>query len=420
MYKQLSRVKSNTAVTLLLIAGLLAGSNYFHSVKAQSLLVDTASKSSDGTMQGVNLQRTRVYNSKGLTAPKSQSWQTEKLFTLKESISFSGQMGSLSYFGWLPTGFGTSHPILIEGAIYFTLSVENGYLFTLDAATGKEKKTIRIKNVALSPPAIAGELIYLGGSDGSFFAMNRNTGEVKWQIAKKGYAFNVTAPTVADNMLYFGGAQFGVSMNGRPDGTVHALDIDKQQQKWLFKTKGIPTSAAVSGDLILFGDMDKQLFGLDRNTGREKWRFKAAADVKSPAIMGEDVYFPDESGNLYRVELKTGQLQWKSTKVKAQGALALYNGLVIFSGQNNSVYAVDAITGNDKWVFQAANSCGSPVVANGAVYFACSDKTIYSIDALTGEKKWLYKSKNDVLLTPLIGDGVMYFLDNSGYMFAVH
>jgi outer membrane protein assembly factor BamB len=177
MYKQLRRIKANTATPLFLIIALLVSLDCFHSANAQSVSINPAPNSSDGSMDGVNLQRTRAYNSKGLTAPKSQSWQTEKLFVIKDSISFSGQMGTLSYYGWLPTGYGYSHPILLDGAIYFTASVENGYLYTLDAATGKEKKTIKIKNVALSAPAIAGDLIYLGGSDGSFFAVNRHCKE---------------------------------------------------------------------------------------------------------------------------------------------------------------------------------------------------------------------------------------------------
>src|SRR5215510_2573025 len=35
---------------------------------------------SDGTMDGVNLRRTRVYNAQGLQEPKSILWKTGKLF----------------------------------------------------------------------------------------------------------------------------------------------------------------------------------------------------------------------------------------------------------------------------------------------------------------------------------------------------
>jgi outer membrane protein assembly factor BamB len=149
-------------------------------------------------------------------------------------------MGTISYFGWLPTDYGVSHPILTEGVIYFTLSVGDGYLYALDANTGKDKKRFRVKNVALSPPAIAGELVYLGTSDGSVFAIDRNTGEAKWQITRKDYHFDVTAPMVADGLLYFGGAKQVYSNNTRPDGSLHAVDIQTVQERWTFKIKGVP------------------------------------------------------------------------------------------------------------------------------------------------------------------------------------
>ena len=244
MFKQTCKIKWFTALALLFILRLLPMAEYFHSAKAQSININSASKSSNDTVRGINLQRTRVHNSKGVEMPKSIRWQTNKLFVLKESIHFSSKMGTISYYGWLLTSQGISHPILIDGTIYFTSSLGNGYLYSLNADTGKEKKTLKIKDVALSPPAIAGDIIFLGGSDGSLRAVNRNTGETKWHIEKKGYSFNVAELMVADNILYFGGAQFTINGNERQEGTVHALDLGKGEQKWMFKIKGIPTSAA--------------------------------------------------------------------------------------------------------------------------------------------------------------------------------
>src|SRR5262245_37831823 len=49
----------------------------------QSAVTDRSEEplNSDGTMLGVNLRRTRVYDAQGLQEPKSVLWKTTKLFT---------------------------------------------------------------------------------------------------------------------------------------------------------------------------------------------------------------------------------------------------------------------------------------------------------------------------------------------------
>lgn len=406
--------------TLFFIISVISFTGIFNSVKAQRDSIILAPSSSESFMYGINEQRTRVYNSKGLNEPKSLIWQSKKLFSFKDYLNYTARNGPFTIFGSLPTGYGVSHPILYDGTFYFTLSVENGYVYYMDAATGKEKKVIRLKNVSLSPPAISGDFVYLGGSDGSLFAMNRQTGEIKWQINKKDYEFNVAAPVIMDNIMYFAGAEFGkVNRSITPDGTVHALDLTKGEQKWMFKIKGIPTSIAIAGDTILFGDMENQLFAIDRNTGKEKWRFKAEANVKPASIMGNNVFFSDEKGNIYSVNLKTGQLQWTQTKIKASGAFAVLNDSVFFAGWANSLVALDTATGNDKWLFKTKDGCVAPVIANGVIYTSCSDKIIHAVDAATGQEKWNYSVKNQVVMAPLVGDGIMYFFDVDGYMYAL-
>ena len=44
---------------------------------------------SDGTMYGVNLRHTRVYDAQGMQEPKSVLWKTPKLFTPDPGLTFA-------------------------------------------------------------------------------------------------------------------------------------------------------------------------------------------------------------------------------------------------------------------------------------------------------------------------------------------
>ncbi|HZS47625.1 MAG TPA: PQQ-binding-like beta-propeller repeat protein [Blastocatellia bacterium] len=379
--------------------------------------------SSESTMQGVTLQRTRVYDTPSLEEPKTVLWHSEKLFTLREASFFSQSGGGLYVYGWVPTGYNFSNPVFADGTIYFSLYVEDGYLFSVDASNGKVKNKLRLRIHSFSPPTIAGDLLFVGGGDGSLMAINRNDFKSRWAVAKKDFRFDPASPIVEDGIVYFGGTQviLGNMTNSRGAGVVAAVDGATGQGRWVFPLKGFPTSAAIAGNGIYFGDEDSHLFDVDRRTGQQTWVFKAENNVGSPAIQGDSAYFVDENNRLYAVNKDTGALKWKTDRsYAAWGAPALYNNTAYLPGKDKDLYAVDGETGKQKWVVKTGSICNSPIVARGVVYFLSFDKYLYAVDANTGEQKWRYKMAHNAFSAPIIVNGIAYLLDEDGYMYAIH
>jgi outer membrane protein assembly factor BamB len=128
---------------------------------------------------------------------------------------------------------------------------------------------------------------------------------------------------------------------------------------------------------------------------------------------------------IYRIEkpetrVKEGKTVWKAAKKnKVATALAAYNKSVYYGGRENSLYAVDALTGEEKWVYRTEKLCIAPVAANGVIYVACLDNTILAIDAESGQEKWKYKTPHSPVSYPVVGNGVIYYLDEEGIMYAV-
>jgi outer membrane protein assembly factor BamB len=58
-------------------------------------------------------------------------------------------------------------------------------------------------------------------------------------------------------------------------------------------------------------------------------------------------------------------------------------------------------------------------VANGIIYSATPDKALFAVDAETGQEKWRYKTKRPLYAPPIVGDGVIYFLDEEGFISAL-
>jgi outer membrane protein assembly factor BamB len=370
---------------------------------------------SNGKMLDVNLQRTNVYDAQGLTEPKAILWKTRKLVTLRSSLFSTTQVGSITIFNDLTTEYDASMLTVAGEELYFSASLGDGYWFIVDRKTGEAKKTLRLKGAGgLSQPVVAGDLLYMGAADGSFRAFDRHTGEPKWQIARKDYRLYHTAPAVVDGVIYFNGVE---AIN--PNGGVHAFDALTGDGKWTLKVKG-PGGVAVADGVLYFGADDHNLLAVNAETGQEIWRFEASNYVRTPVIMNGRVFFSDLSNNLYAVDLKSGKELWQvAMKNKMATRLAAYRGLLYFGGRYGNLFAVDVDTGKEKWIYSTFKPCLRPVVANGMVYSATPDNVIFAVNAETGQEKWRYKTKHPLHAPPLVGDGVIYFLDEEGFISAL-
>jgi len=324
-------------------------------------------------------------------------------------------LGVMSGVSRFPTDFHYSNPVATDDAIYFSLSVGDGFLFAVDAKTGEEKRTLKLKNTKVSPVAIAGDQIFIGTSDGSFRSLNRQTGKINWQIGRKDYRFDLISPVVSDGLLLFAGFEEVFPR----DATLHALDALTGRQVWMIKVKGIASSPAVNAETVYFGDMESHLLAVDIRTGKEKWRLKTEGNVYTRAVARNRIYFA-ASGDLCAADMVTGQLLWKATKANKVGTvLAFDNGLVYYGGRDGFVYAVDGTSGHETWRFKVGDPCSAPVIAGDVLYFVSSNKTLYALDSAAGSLKWKYRWQEELSSSPVITSDTIYLLDEAGYLSAL-
>jgi len=384
--------------------------------------------SSDGTMSGVTLRRTRVYDAKGLQEPKSVLWKTPKLFTLEPEVAYSIPNQYRVLIRHDISYYGAKNIITAGKEAYFMQNVNNKEsLFVIDLQAGEAKKTFRLLGDYFSLPTVAGDMLFVGAHKGGFYAFDRRDWKSKWEIDKKDYDFSGGVPAVADGLVYFGGSKIIYEPSGpyfynseKIKGSLHAVDALTGTQKWIFTINGFPTPVAVADGVIYFGDQDRHLFALNAKDGKEIWRFKASDNIVIPAIMDGRVFFSDRGGNLYAVDLANGKAVWKAaTKNKVATVLAVYNKMVYYGGEKNGIYAVDALTGQEKWAYRTTKRCPAPVAANGVIYVGCEDSTLLAIDAESGHERWKYITPSPPYSHPVIGNGVIYYLDEEGVMYAL-
>jgi eukaryotic-like serine/threonine-protein kinase len=246
----------------------------------------------------------------------------------------------------------------------------------------------------ISSPAVAGETIYVGSTDGNLYALTLESGTQKWKFDAKSRV--ASSPAVSNGVVYFGAY----------DGNLYAVDAATGQLKWKFHTEGEHRYAA------------KHLHGSQpaAETMPDPFDFF----LSSPAIWNGAVFFGSGDGNIYSLNAASGSLNWKfKTGDVVHASPAIADGTLFLGSWDSYFYALDAATGKEKWRFKTGddpdthNQVGiqsSAAVADGTVYFGCRDSNFYALDEATGHKKWAFSNHGSwVISSPAVKDGKVYF-----------
>ncbi len=376
-----------------------------------------------------------------------------------------------------------SSPVYANGTIYF--GGDDGNVYAVDAADGRQLWKRTTGGPVAATPAVANGVVYVGSYDGKFYALDARTGAMRWRIATGGerrfeanglHGMQPKNQTIADPFdVYLSSPVLGGGSVyfGSGDGSVYAVDAATGELKWRFATGDVVhASPAYADGTVFVGSWDSYFYAIDAASGKEKWRFHGGEDPvihnqvgfqSSPAVVDGVVYTGCRDSNLYAIDAVTGKERWRYNNKGSWviGSPAVTQGKVIFGTSDSSLYlVVDAVTGKEIARQQGkAYVFASPSVAGNTVYVGVLNGTLEARDLDTGNLLWEYyteaSKRNDgwvltadrqfngpllfwsnwrevpivatarqfsvgsIFSSPLIVDGVVYFGSTDGNLYAL-
>lgn len=321
------------------------------------------------------------------------------------------------------------------------LGVYDGPAPTLSALAWKFKTAGRV----ISTPLVVGDVVYVGSTDGSLYAINRADGTQRWKFDTKGAI--ASSPAYSQGFVY-------IASN---DGIVYAVLAETGQSKWTFATKGerrftapgihgalprsermpdpfdvFTSSPAIANGMLFIGSGDQNVYALDAHTGALRWTFNTGDVVHaSPAVSNGVVVIGSWDRNVYALDAQTGRERWRYTtgndtviynQIGIASSAAISNGIVFVGGRDGKFHTVDFATGKAKWVHNNNGgwTIASPAVRNGIVYFPTSDGTRFkALDVNTGEVKINLQNKAVSFSSPAIVGDIALYGTSDGYLNAV-
>lgn len=299
-----------------------------------------------------------------------------------------------------------------------------------------------------SSPTIANGIVFIGSSDGYFYALDSETGHENWKF-RVGRAVASSA-AVSEGSVFFssyGNAFYALRVT---DGkllwrTQFGSDLprsydDTSKQSITYNGEFLVSSAAVLGDTAVVGAGDGFLYALDSKSGRIRWKFRTGGRIRSsPAVSDGIVYVASYDGSVYAIQFKSGKQLWRyDTKGRTLNSRdvgfdrrsilsspAVADGVVYLGSRDSHLYAIDAHTGMLKWSYDYEKDgmtwvVSSPAVRDGIVYVGTADGHFaQALRAQDGHELWRFETSSRVWSSLAIAGRNLYMADQSGTLYAV-
>ena len=213
---------------------------------------------------------------------------------------------------------------------------------------------------------------------------------------------------VADNASIF--TRVGVDGKniyfGNSLGYCKAVDKQSGDLRWQYKTDGMLFSRpAVSNKYVVLPTSDKRLVWLDKKSGKAKWQYEAAGPYVADGVVNEGILYQGGYKTFQAWDVKTHRLLWQYDSIDnyCQAAPVVYYTDVIFGAWDTYLRSLDCRNGTLNWKWNNGRdvnlySPGNvvPVVTFDVVVIVAPDRVTTAIDRERGYEIWRVKNNNKV------------------------
>lgn len=221
----------------------------------------------------------------------------------------------------------------------------NGILYALQADSGALLWQFKAGAPIKATAAHDEERVYAGDWNGKLYAVNKKDGKLSWEYQTKPNMHHKaiqSTPWVHDGVVYLGGRNF----------SFYALDAAKGTVLWEQPEPAWVASPVYADGKLLAGNSNGTFMeAVEPDTGSMLWKFMLDSNVlAAPAVADGLVYFGSgyayETSSreefLYAIELDTGALRWKIPIDKMQTTPVVQGDMIYYTGFDKALHAVRA------------------------------------------------------------------------------
>ena len=262
-----------------------------------------------------------------------------------------------------------------------------------------------------------GDLVYIGSCVGTFFALDRQTGQVRWSydIRQDGDQTSFHgAPIVIDDQIITG-------TDGTGTGFLYSFQLTSGRVRWKYRVTrpsvpsiGAPADIVSVGNDIFTSTFGDELVALDKSDGKLLWTFVSEPVnnrikwPQSPAIAGDLVFFGAINGSVYALNARSGKEIWKQDLGSRVSTNLIVDRRDLYAGTADGyLFKLHTRTGEISSKLKLPTTpVGWPTLAKGSVLVylnsgggAGAAESLVSIDTDLKKIQWQVESVNNWSVT---------------------
>jgi outer membrane protein assembly factor BamB len=274
--------------------------------------------------------------------------------------------------------------------------------------------------------------VYFGAGDGKLRARDAKSGQEVWTFTADDPAVNKAFINWFEGNVAIGAG--GTLYVPNDDFFLYAIDRDTGTVRWKFKTPdqtwSLPAVDARTGRIFVGNNNVLPLLGANTFAltpdGNPDWTSSSLGSIAaSPMLVGDRVVVGGFDGYVRAYDAHSGDQKWElATREHVYASPSLYGSTVVQAGTDGTIYALDADTGAVKWTFDVDEPVrSSPAIdADGNVYFGGGDGRLWALRS-DGSLRWSMKliddDRNDLNASPALGPDGIVIAGESGVIFGV-
>lgn len=283
-----------------------------------------------------------------------------------------------------------------QGMIF--AATRRGDVLALDANSGELKWQRNVKLPVKSAPVVKDNRLFVITTDNRLYALATDTGDTLWihaGIAETTSMFGAPSPTATENWVIV----------PYSSGEIHALEARTGSVVWsdvlASDVRRRPSSINLSGNatpvishgVVYATSYDGVLAAFDLTSGNRIW-VQDIGGLYSPWVAGDFVYILTSDNQVICLHGREGKVKWVA-------GLPLHGEGGTFSDKGDRII----------W--------SGPVLAGGKLLLAGSNGALLELSPQDGKVIGQADIPDGVMLPPVVANGTVYVLSNSGTLGAV-
>jgi outer membrane protein assembly factor BamB len=328
-----------------------------------------------------------------------------------------------------------SSAAIAENAVY--VGSDDGYLYALDLETGVLRWKYRTGSPVASSPAVANGRVFVGSDSGSVYAFLAEGDKrlTEDRVGLQLWRFDAGDAVVGSPLVTLSGR----TVFGSRNGTVYAIDVVSGQPAWTHNTGGPVVASPVKSpqpltvldssgrerterDVIFCASEDGQVSALAERDGNLLWSVSTGAPVRStPVAWDKKVLVVNEEGAALALNGADGREVWRQQLPGSPGGSPAVDGSrAIVPLRVGRLVGLSLTTGEAEWTTEIPGRIEStPIGVQGPLlYVGSANGHLYGIDRGNGGVRWDFATAAPISASPAVAHGQLVCGSEDGSIYA--